>query len=176
MTTLCARLIYQAWSQSWVVSLAMGLARKALDHGVWCAHRWYHWETIVWRRESWILILNTTHANLLLPTNKAVHVTFTVNMKELAWFVKGKIHTNYRLLNPNLYGHKRKYFEKSVFFVHGIQCCLVPVGKIIWNSLPSIFFLCSTEERKVWNDMMVSKCWQNFQFWCTVSLKHHFKS
>ncbi len=39
MTTLCARLIYQAWSQSRVVSLAMGLARKALDHGLWCAHR-----------------------------------------------------------------------------------------------------------------------------------------
>jgi len=42
MTTLCARLIYQACFQSWVMSLPMSSARKALDHGVWCAHWWYH--------------------------------------------------------------------------------------------------------------------------------------
>lgn len=46
----------QGWyirAQSWVVALPMSLARNALHHLVWCAHRWYHRETIVWRWEGW---------------------------------------------------------------------------------------------------------------------------
>lgn len=153
MTTLCARLMYYAWSQSWVMSLAMKLAHKALDHGVWCAHRWHHWGTIVFW-EGWILLLNTTHANLLFLTNKAGHVTFAVNMKQLAWFVKGIIHPKIYILtsvtkSKPVWTKKKDILRSlSVFFVDGIQCCLVPIGKIIWNIVPNIFFFMSHRSKK----------------------------